>query len=110
MGPAKLGEFEMLVLLAILRNGDAPYANRVREDLEANADRRVTRGALYHTVDRLVEKGLVEWELTPSETPERGGHPMRQLEVTPSGMEAVRRSRDVLLSFLEGLGPELDPR
>jgi DNA-binding MarR family transcriptional regulator len=110
VGPAKLGEFEMLVLLAILRNGDAPYANRVREDLEANADRRVTRGALYHTVDRLVEKGLVEWELTPSETPERGGHPMRQLEVTPSGIEAVRRSRDVLLSFLEGLGPELDPR
>jgi DNA-binding PadR family transcriptional regulator len=110
VAPAKLGEFEMLVLLAILRNGDSPYANRVREDLEANAERRVTRGALYHTLDRLVEKGLVEWELTPSETPERGGHPMRQLEVTPSGIEAVRRSRDVLLSFLEGLDPELDPR
>jgi DNA-binding PadR family transcriptional regulator len=110
VAPAKLGEFEMLVLLAILRNEDSPYANRVREDLEANAERRVTRGALYHTLDRLVEKGLVEWELTPSETPERGGHPMRQLEVTPSGIEAVRRSRDVLLSFLEGLDPELDPR
>lgn len=108
MAPAKLGEFEMLVLLAILRNGDAPYANRVREDLEANADRRVTRGALYHTIDRLVEKRLVAWELTPSETPERGGHPMRQLEVTPAGMEAVRRSRDVLLSFLDGLDQVLD--
>lgn len=110
MSPSKLGEFEMLVLLAILRNEGAPYANRVREDLEANADRRVTRGALYHTIDRLVEKGFVEWEMTPSETPERGGHPMRQLEVTPLGIEAVRRSRDMLLSFLDGLGPVLDAR
>jgi DNA-binding PadR family transcriptional regulator len=107
---AKLGEFEMLVLLAILRNGDAPYANRLREDLEANADRRVTRGALYRTLDRLTAKGLVAWELEPSETPERGGHPMRRLEVTPAGVEAVRHSRDVLLSYLSDLGPMLDPR
>ena len=106
----RLGEFEMLVLLAILRQKDEAYANRIREDLEANAERTVTRGALYRTLDRLAAKGLVEWDMEPSETPERGGHPMRQLEVTPSGMEAVRRSRDVLLSFLEGLGPELDPR
>ena len=110
MAPAKLGEFEMLVVLAILRNGDAPYANRIREELEANAERRVTRGALYHTIDRLVEKGFVEWEMTPSDRPERGGHPMRQLEVTPVGIEAVRRSRDVLLSFLDGLGAVLDTR
>jgi DNA-binding PadR family transcriptional regulator len=110
MAPAKLGEFEMLVVLAILRNGDAPYANRIREELEANAERRVTRGALYHTIDRLVEKGLVEWELTPSETPERGGHPMRRLDVTAAGVEAVRRSRDVLLSFLDGLDGVLDAR
>jgi hypothetical protein len=59
---------------------------------------------------RLVEKGLVEWELTPSETPERGGHPMRRLDVTAAGVEAVRRSRDVLLSFLDGLDGVLDAR
>ncbi len=50
---ATVGEFELLVLLAILRQADAPYANRVREDLEANAGRNVTRGALYRTLDRL---------------------------------------------------------
>lgn len=110
MAPTKLGEFELLVLLSILRQEDAPYANRLREDLEVNADRSVTRGALYRTLDRLTEKGLVSWELVPSETPERGGHPMRRLEVTSAGLEAVRRSRDVLLSFLDGLGPVLDPR
>ena len=102
---ATIGEFELLVLLAILRQADAPYANRVREDLEANADRRVTRGALYRTLARLEEKGLVEWDLEPSLTPERGGHPMRRLRVTDEGREAARASRDVLLRFFSGLGP-----
>lgn len=104
---AKIGEFELLVLLAILRQMDAPYANRVREDLEANADRRVTRGALYRTLDRLSSKGLIEWDIEPSETPERGGHPMRRLSVTPDGLETVRTSRDVLMRFFEGLDPSV---
>ena len=102
---AKIGEFELLVLLAILRQRAAPYANRVREDLEANAERTVTRGALYRTLDRLAAKGLVEWELEPSSTPERGGHPMRRLSVTEEGLEVARASRDVLLRFFDGLGP-----
>ena len=100
---AKVGEFELLVLLAILRQSDAPYANRVREDIEANADRSVTRGALYRTLDRLAEKGLLEWETEPSDTPERGGHPMRRLFVTEKGVDSVRTSREVLMRFFEGL-------
>lgn len=102
---ARVGEFELLVLLAILRQADEPYANRVREDLESNAERRVTRGALYRTLDRLETKGLIAWEVEPSETPERGGHPMRRLFVTDEGREAVEESRAVLMRFFEGLGP-----
>lgn len=102
---AKIGEFELLVLLAILRQSSDPYANRVRADLEQNADRRVTRGALYRTLDRLANKGLIEWELEPSSIPERGGHPMRRLSVTDEGLEAVRTSREILLRFFKGLGP-----
>lgn len=98
---SKLGEFELLVLLSILRQGDAPYANRVREDLESNADRKVSRGALYRTLDRLTEKGYLAWELEPSEVPERGGHPMRRLLVTDAGLEAVRQARAVLVEFLD---------
>lgn len=105
---AKVGEFELLVLLAILRQAGEPYANRVRRDLEENADRRVTRGALYRTLDRLQTKGLVEWELEPSGTPERGGHPMRRLRVTDEGREAARASREILLRFFDGLGPVED--
>jgi DNA-binding PadR family transcriptional regulator len=104
----KLGEFELLVLLSILRQARAPYANRVREDLEENAGRSVTRGALYRTIDRLTEKGFLAWELEPSEVPDRGGHPMRRLIVTEAGLAAVRQTRDVLVSFLDGLGPVLD--
>lgn len=102
---AKIGEFELLVLLAILRQADAPYANQVREDLESNAERSVTRGALYRTLDRLQSKSMIEWELEPSATPERGGHPMRRLRVTREGLEAVRQSRDVLMRFFDGVGP-----
>ena len=104
----KLGEFELLVLLSVLRQGERPYANRVREDLEENAGRRVTRGALYHTIDRLTDKGFLRWELEPSETPERGGHPMRRLRVTEEGLEAVRSARAVLSTFFGGLEPVLD--
>lgn len=102
---AKIGEFELLVLLAIIRQAEEPYANRVRDDLERNADRRVTRGALYRTLDRLASKGFIEWEIEPSGTPERGGHPMRRLSMTDEGLDVVRSSRDVLMRFFEGLGP-----
>lgn len=102
---SRLGEFELLVLLSVLRQVDEPYANRVREDLETHADRRVTRGALYRTIDRLVEKGLLAWELEPSKIPERGGHPMRRLRVTAEGVSAAREARDVLVTFFRGLDP-----
>jgi len=104
----KVGEFELLVLLSILRQEDGAYANRVREDLDLNAGRRVTRGALYRTLDRLTEKGFLEWDLEPSETPERGGHPMRRLRVTGEGLGAVRQARDVLVSFFDGVEAVLD--
>ena len=101
----KLGEFELLVLLSILRQADSPYANRVREDLEENTDRRVSRGALYRTLDRLTQKGFLAWELEPSEIPERGGHPMRRLQVTEAGLQEARSTRDILVTFFDGLEP-----
>jgi DNA-binding PadR family transcriptional regulator len=104
----KLGQLEFLVLLSILRHRDEPYANRVRQDLEENTGRSITRGALYRTLDRLTEKGFLTWELEPSLIPERGGHPMRRLFVTKAGIEAVRATRAVLDTFLDNLGPALD--
>lgn len=98
-----IGEFELLVLLSILRNPDRPYANRVREELETLGERTVTRGALYRSLDRLREKGYISWELEPSAVPERGGHPMRRLVVTAEGQAAARSSGRTLLRFLDGV-------
>jgi len=106
----KLGEFELLVLLSLLRQADAPYANRVRDDLEENAGRQVTRGALYRTIDRLTGKGYLTWELEPSDVPARGGHPMRRLQVTGEGLAAARQARDVLVTFFDGLDPLAEKR
>ena len=104
----KIGEFELLVILAILRQPEEPYANRIRRDLEENAERRVTRGALYRTLDRLRVKGMIEWRMEAGEIPERGGHPRRRLQVTATGLAAARRSRNTLMRFFETAGPALD--
>lgn len=105
----KIGEFELLVVLAILRQGDQPFANQVRRDLVDNAKRSVTRGALYRTLDRLREKGLIDWDVEPGTT-SRGGHPMRRLRVTDHGIETVRASRAILMDFFQGVGTVLDRR
>ena len=104
----RLGQLEFLVLLSVLRQHEKPYANRIRQDLEENAGRKITRGALYRTLDRLTEKGYLAWELEASQVPERGGHPMRRLLLTEHGVGAVKATRDVLDTFLEGALPVLD--
>lgn len=103
-----LGEFELLVLLSILRHPDEPYANRVRSEPIERGGRDVSRGALYRTLDRLREKGLVEWEVQPSAKPERGGHPMRRLLVTAVGLKQVRASHAVIMRFFRGIQPMLN--
>lgn len=103
----KIGEFELLVVLAILRQRDAPFANEVRRDLIDNARRSVTRGALYRTLDRLRAKGLIAWVSQPDANDSRGGHPSRRLRVTAKGIEVVRESRAVLLGFFERAAPVL---
>jgi PadR family transcriptional regulator PadR len=96
------GEFEQLVLLAILQLGADAYAARLRHLIQDGADRKVTRGALYATLDRLTTKGLVEWKVEDA-TPDRGGIPRRRFTVTPEGLEAVRRSYAALRTLSDGL-------
>lgn len=96
------GEFEQLVLLAILQLGPDAFAANLRERIQDGASRRVTRGALYATLDRLTTKGLVEWEVEDS-TPERGGIPRRRFAVTPGGLAAVQSSYAALRTLADGL-------
>jgi DNA-binding PadR family transcriptional regulator len=97
-----LGEFEHLILLAILQLGRDAHAARVREKIEREADRKVTRGALYVTLDRLTAKQLVEWEVEET-TSARAGIPRRRFRVTEGGLEALRRSHAAVRTLSRGL-------
>jgi PadR family transcriptional regulator PadR len=97
-----LGEFEQVVLLALLRLGKNAYGVPIRHEIEHRAKRAVSIGALYSTLDRLEAKGYVaSWFADP--TAERGGRSKRFFRVEPLGLKAVKRSQKVLAVMLEGI-------
>lgn len=95
-----------MVLLAILRLEGGAYAPAILEEIEAHTGRPASRGSIYVTLDRLEDKGLLRSEMEDG-TPPRGGRPRRWLRLTPSGLEALRESRDALLSMWEGVEERL---
>ena len=97
-----LGEFEQLVLLAILRLGADPSGVSIARELETEAGRRVARGALYTTLDRLESKGLLRWKVVPGGDV-RGRLPRRSYSVTARGLTAIRASHRVLRRMARGL-------
>jgi DNA-binding PadR family transcriptional regulator len=102
-----LGEFEQMILLAILQLRDEAFALGVIRELDQRVGRRVSRGALYKTLERLEEKGFVNWEVEET-TPGRGGHPRRRFRVTSAGITALRVAKDALSQLWEGLDGVLD--
>jgi len=90
-----LGEFEHILLLALMRLDTEAYGAKVRKLLKDLIDREVSIGALYATLERLEKKGLVESFLGEA-TPERGGRAKRYFKVTPNGQAALKRSRSAM--------------
>jgi PadR family transcriptional regulator PadR len=84
-----IGEFEELVLLAILSQGDNAYGVPIRRALEDATGRSVAVGALYATLSRLEEKGLIS-SRTGESTPERGGRAKRYFEVKSNAKAKLR--------------------
>jgi DNA-binding PadR family transcriptional regulator len=109
MAPVVLGEFEQLVLLAILRLDAGAYGVTIAAELERTAGRQVSRGALYTTLYRLEQKGLVRWRIDPG-TADRDGLPRRCYTVTDRGLSALRASRQVLRRMWSGLEDVLKER
>lgn len=97
-----LAEFEHLVMLAVLQLGDEARALDLRQYIEERAERSVSRGALYTTLERLENKDFLTWK-TEESTPERGGIPRRRYIPTATGVEAVRASSRVIARMTEGL-------
>ena len=95
-----------MVLLAVLcaSAGEDAYGVNVHAELERRTRRRVARGAVYMTLDRLEKKGLLSSYLTEP-TPERGGRAKRCYRVTRPALSALRESRRALLNLWQGLEP-----
>ena len=106
-----LGEFEQLVLLAIIRLGgtgaEAIYGVPIVDEIEGRTKRRVARAAVYIALRRLENKGLVAtWMGDP--TQERGGKSRRCVNVTRAGLKALRDSRHAVDQMWHGLDPRLE--
>lgn len=107
--PPYLGEFEQQVLLVILRLGDEAFGPEIGRELESRAGRRVSRGALYTTFDRLEDKGLIRWRTIPG-TEARDGLPRRLYSATSAGTAALRAAREVVRKLWDGMDTRLkDP-
>lgn len=96
-----LGEFEQIVLLAILRLRNDAYGVTIRKEIAACTDREPSPGALYVTLDRLEEKGFVTSRFGDP-TPRRGGRAKRYFEVSAHGVGAVTRAQRSYRRLLEG--------
>jgi DNA-binding PadR family transcriptional regulator len=102
MGSPHLGEFEHLLLLTVLRLSSGAYGLEIARDLDARAGRRVSRGALYTSLDRLEGKGLLRWSVASGAAP-RDGLPRRLYTVTPAGVTALRESRELFRRMWRGI-------
>jgi PadR family transcriptional regulator PadR len=97
-----LGEFEHVIMLALLRLDDRAYGVTVRQEIEFRTKREVSIGAVYATLDRLEAKGYVKSRLGEP-TPERGGRSKRFFRVTAKGVAAVNRTHRAVQSMTDGL-------
>jgi PadR family transcriptional regulator PadR len=100
-----LGNFELLVLLALVRLGDDAYGVPISEAIEESTGREVALGSVYAALERLEQKGLVNsrWG---DPTPERGGRSKRYYGVTSKGLREARDLRAGLMKLWRGV-PEL---
>jgi PadR family transcriptional regulator PadR len=97
-----LTDFELMILLSILRVGDEAYGVPVAREIEKTGGRSVVLATVYAALDRLEANGLVSSTLGDP-TPARGGRAKRLFRVTPSGLKAVRQARRALTRLWAGL-------
>jgi len=104
LAPSKkfLGEFEQMIVAAVLRLGDRAYGVSIIDSIAEHTGREVSSGALSTTLDRMERKGLVRTELGDS-SPGRRMRGRRYVHVTPAGLALARDSRAALLSLWHDL-------
>lgn len=98
-----LGEFEILVLVALVRLTPTAYGVSIREEIESQTERQVTVGALYSTLNRLEKKQYVTTRMGEA-TSERGGRAKRFYDITPLGQSQLERAMASLKNMVTGTG------
>jgi PadR family transcriptional regulator, regulatory protein PadR len=101
-----LGEFETLVLMAVVRLQDDAYGMRIHHEIETRAERRCAYGALYTTLDRLEQKGYVSSSVGEP-TPERGGRAKKFFKIDSAGEAALRQSYRATQRMAQGIESQL---
>jgi PadR family transcriptional regulator PadR len=109
MSHDSLGEFEKLVMLAVIHLGEGAYGAGIIGELERRARRNTTPGAVYVALGRLEKKGMVRSRLGES-SPTRGGRPKRFYTVETDGIEALRRAQAEWKAMAAGLTPLLEEK
>jgi PadR family transcriptional regulator PadR len=95
---ANLGEFELILILTILRLGDEAYGVPLSRELTLLRGRDVSSASVYAALDRLELKGLITSRLGES-SPERGGRAKRYFRVTAEGIRSANETRNVLIKL-----------
>ena len=101
-----LGQFELMVLLAILQAGDDAYGVPIAREIEETTGKEVALGSIYAALERLQDKGLVTSSMGDP-TPERGGRAKRYFRVTGKGVREAREAQRTLKKLWSGL-PQLE--
>ena len=100
--PTYLGEFELLVMLTVIRLGEGAYGVPIAREIEQQTGRLVAFATVYSTLERLQEKGFVCSNLGEA-TRERGGRAKRYFRVTSPGLRTVRETKQGLIRLWRGL-------
>lgn len=100
-----VGEFELYVLLALVHLGDDAYGVTIRREIETRTKREIAIGAVYATLARLEEKGLVRFRVSDPQ-PIQGGRARKHVLLTAAGERALRHSTNMLARMMAGWSPE----
>jgi DNA-binding PadR family transcriptional regulator len=101
-----LGEFEQLILFALLRLGDNAYGVTIRQEIENRTGRNISSGAVYTALERMENRGYVSSTMGDP-TPERGGRRKKYYRLETAGSRALSRSYDALQRMAKGMAPKL---
>jgi PadR family transcriptional regulator PadR len=102
MSRESLGHFELLVMLALVRQGEEAYGVPIADAIAQSTGKQVILASVYNTLERLEEKGLVCSTLGQP-TPQRGGRAKRYFSITTAGWREVRAAKKALTVLWRGI-------